>query len=85
MKKANFLERFLFTICIICFIIGMINFYGIFSNIATLLFPDGEYTNLTYIKQNLFTNVPMLIASASIFFFSFKKALLEHNKKDTNN
>lgn len=83
MKKANFLEIFLFIICIICFIIGMVNFYSIFSNTATLLFPDGEYDNLTYIKRSLFANVPMLIASGSIFFFSFKKALLEHNKKDT--
>lgn len=90
MKKVNFLEIFLFMLCIICFIVGMINFYSIFSNVATLLFPDntdygtyGNYDNLVYIKRSLFSNVPMLVASASIFFFSFKKALFEHNKKDT--
>lgn len=87
MKKVNFLEIFLFMLCIICFIVGMLNFYSIFSNVATLLFPDtdvyGDFNNLVYIKRSLFSNVPMLIASVSIFFFSFKKALFEHNKKDT--
>lgn len=97
MKRFNFFDLFIYIICIICFIMFITNVFGIFNNLAEIIFKEEITTKATtdyivsnasstllYAKRGLFTNIPMSLISSGIFFYCLnfiKKLKIEENKK----
>lgn len=79
LKKTNYLELFLFMVCVIFVIVGVFNLGSILSSVSDILVPmdnyGSEYDSKRYALKSLITNVPMLIISLTSIYFAFKHAL----------
>ncbi|MGO3170760.1 MAG: hypothetical protein ACTIJA_06915 [Bavariicoccus seileri] len=86
MKRFNFLELFLYMICIISFIVALVSLAGLLDNLGSLLFPDtstdGDYYNSAlYVKRGLVSQIPMFFVGIGLFYYTIKKALVVHREE----
>lgn len=78
MKKTNPLILFLFIVCIIFVISGLISFSGIFNSLSSLIVPiETEYSSndSAYAIRSLIQQVPLLTVSIFGLKIAFSNAL----------
>lgn len=82
MKKTNFVVVFWLLLTLISFVVFLFNFHSFWDSIATILFPnpDSDYRSKYDLYREIFTVLPMMIATSVSFYIGLKQGLKVYNQ-----